>query len=250
MRRVASWVGRESVMGLFLAIAATLSCEGQSPTAPAGEQYYPLGSGYWWQYVDSSASDTITVVLSNPRVVNGESSWKSTRYSTRAPQDSSSVRVARSAGGIEILSADHGEEWLGVHGGRSYVPPEAFPILWLKLPVSTGESWVVVRMDSVGLGLDLDGDGLENTYDISYEREALAMESVTIPGKGVFERCIKVSSEVEVTLNSEGYVAMTPYELTEWYAEGLGLVKRRFRWSSGLGEEVAEEILIDSSLEP
>ncbi len=96
------------------------------------------------------------------------------------------------------------------------------------------------------LGMDLDGDGIDEQADIGIYRKVIGNDSVTLPGRGA-TTALRVDMVALVRAYASKTGEATPLiQITQsnWYAPGIGLVRIQLTGPDNLGaSEVYDEIL-------
>lgn len=97
----------------------------------------------------------------------------------------------------------------------------------IAFPVQVNASFVQVDKAGIDFGDDLDGDGRNETIAIHSQVKVIGFESVTVAA-GSFANCARLETNVTetVTLSDSGFQVTLTGVATEWYAPGIGLVKR------------------------
>jgi len=105
---------------------------------------------------------------------------------------------------------------------------DAVPFMWVPLPMKESDFFTQFNLKGVDLGQDLDGDDKNETHDLRGTGTVIGPESLTLPA-GTYPRAILIElvliEAIHYTANDQT-VVMPPHILKEWYAKGMGLVKR------------------------
>jgi len=106
------------------------------------------------------------------------------------------------------------------------------PYQLVAFPLQVNASLVQVNK-TIDLGDDLDGDGLNETMTIRSEVKVIGFESVVVEA-GTFSNCVRLRTDVTetLTLSDSGFEISATGAAAEWYAPGIGLVKRHSELSS------------------
>jgi len=106
------------------------------------------------------------------------------------------------------------------------------PYQLVAFPLQVNASLVQVNK-TIDLGDDLDGDGLNETMTIHSEVKVIGFESVVVEA-GTFSNCVRLQTDVTETLilSDGGFNISATGTVAEWYAPGIGLVKRHSELSS------------------
>lgn len=99
--------------------------------------------------------------------------------------------------------------------------------LELQSPVRLHDRYVV--FEESGSTRDLDGDGVADRETFRVENEVRAIERLVVPAGTIGETARVVSTAVATATSSRtGQTVAATSTLTQWYAKGLGAVKRVF----------------------
>jgi len=167
--------------------------------------YLPLGVGYTWHYLDSSAMgiDTVINTIIDDTTIPGGPAY--VIVSTSADTAETSLVQIRSDGIYNLTFV-----------GAMKILPATFRI---------GDSWAMFSLDS-----SWDSAGFTYHIQMDVESRAETLEDVTVPA-GSFSDCIKVISDGEIHLQvlSGGvpfYDTTFRGNLREvWYARHIGVVR-------------------------
>jgi len=167
--------------------------------------YLPLGVGYTWHYLDSSAMgiDTVTNTIIDDTTIPGGPAYVIV-YTYADTAETSLIQI-RSDGIYDITLV-----------GATKILPATFRI---------GDSWAMFSLDS-----SWDSAGFTYHIQMDVESRAETLEDVTVPA-GSFSDCIRVLSdgEIHVQIFSGG---VPFYDTTfrgnfieAWYARHIGVVR-------------------------
>lgn len=115
--------------------------------------------------------------------------------------------------------------YLGDNSPTTSFPITPYPVI--KFPVLQDGSFVQVNKAGIDYGKDLDGDGHNDSLAIYSKVTVAGYESVTVDA-GTFENCARLVTSITETLTAsrDQRQAVVNATISEWYAPGLGLVKR------------------------
>lgn len=104
--------------------------------------------------------------------------------------------------------------------------PDA-PLRLLAFPLRPGKSWVEVDIADTRFREPVDFDGLEERADLFIVRTVAGFEELVVADE-TFPHCVRidVTGTVAVHTSESGAVLDAELEGREWYAPGIGLVKR------------------------
>jgi hypothetical protein len=109
---------------------------------------------------------------------------------------------------------------------RDSLAATAIPFDELRFPLVVGRAWVQFDVVDVQLEQDFDGDREADKLDAIATRIPLGFENLSLIG-GSFPHCLRLQTEKEYTLRlSAGGTGLSRTIEDEWYAAGVGLVRR------------------------
>jgi hypothetical protein len=102
------------------------------------------------------------------------------------------------------------------------------PFQDVLFPLTLGFSFEQVNRTNVDFGGDVDGDRLNERVDVVSRFTVLAFEDVIVPA-GTFPNSVKLEGRatLKITLSRTKALAMTTGVQTQWFAPGIGPVKRQ-----------------------
>jgi hypothetical protein len=124
------------------------------------------------------------------------------------------------------------------------------PYQVLRFPVVIGDSFIQVDQTGIDLGEDLDGDGVSERIAISSVVTVAGLETIVV-ASGTFDNCARLRTDTTetVTLSRTGTRLTATGVSTEWYAPGVGLVKKFSTLSSGGIAQVYDRSLASYSVD-
>ena len=118
------------------------------------------------------------------------------------------------------------------------------PYRLLSFPIQVGARFQQVNKTGLDYGRDLDGDGKNESIDISATAFVRGFETVTT-AVGTFQNCLRIDTNVTETLTSSSNgatITVTGIE-TDWYAQDIGPVKQTIAYSgNGKNSVMTEEL--------
>lgn len=243
----------------FLLTLMLAACDrGEEPAQAAGSagSYFPLAPGSNWQYQVTMEAD-------------GKSTQITQQISALAPtrHEDRTVHVRRSEQqdniGVEYwLESDASGVRRIAHRTDAYQEPvmDASPRTVLKLPLKLDATWTAPTVTyGVLRNVDFPRKVKEAASTMmTYTVEALD-QKVTVPA-GSFENCARIKGRAEVTLDmgqvrvragdtlytdANARMRRVPIVHTEWYCQGVGLVKVERLEAITLNFSNAERILME-----
>ncbi|MEX2516480.1 MAG: hypothetical protein WD572_06160 [Gammaproteobacteria bacterium] len=191
-----------------------------------GSSYFPLESGYWWEYVetvttmDETRANKRIIANADPIKVDGETvyprhSVSGYTYYYRADDDGV-LRI----GGIEETSDDE----IGTELSEAIAPNQYV----LRFPLEVGTTWTMRSETAV---LEMSGPPFDTLYQLSrpinMRYEITSLEENVRVAAGDFSDCLRIDGSGQVSIDVGGHLGRTTIsvETTDWYAPDVGLVK-------------------------
>ena len=115
----------------------------------------------------------------------------------------------------------------------------------LRSPVQQNDQYTVFERNGFNLGEDVDGDGRSETADAAVFRRVVGLEDLNVRGV-TFAGTVRVDTMTRLRLYPTGGAAPATGEFiqSDWYAPGVGIVKRQARvMGSNLPVELEEELV-------
>lgn len=132
------------------------------------------------------------------------------------------------------------------YGSASYVglASQLAPYLELRFPLVASDNFVQLDRTGMDLGLDLDGDGRNETFNARSVLTVADFEMVTVPA-GTFTNCVKLvrQTDLSIILSSTGQLVSGTDIGTMWLAPNIGPVKRAETLSTAGNSDSITEVL-------
>ena len=115
----------------------------------------------------------------------------------------------------------------------------------LRSPVQQNDQYIVFERNGFNFGEDVDGDGRSETADVAVFRRVVGLEDLNVRGV-TFAGTVRVDTMTRLRLIPTGGTAPATGEFiqSDWYAPGVGIVKRQARvMGSTLPVELEEELV-------
>jgi len=164
--------------------------------------YFPIGLGYSWQYIDSTGDETDirTVVVENDTIIDGFPTW---------------IAVATSSDSVDTSMYQTRSD-----GIYMFIPPASDFFLYLPQEFSIGDTWDIATIDTT-----MDTLGMSIDVHIDIKGSAISTADISVPA-GDFLNCIDV-------VMIDFYTASTPFgdfdstinQVEQWLAQDIGVVK-------------------------
>jgi hypothetical protein len=126
------------------------------------------------------------------------------------------------------------------------LPPEQIELTLLRSPVRTGDRYLALDRRIANIGIDVDGDAVNDGLDVAAWSDVIGADTVTL-GIGRSIAAVRVDTKIRMRLRLTVDRTETAYVesvLSQWYAVGLGLVKTRYQPPSDNGvADIVEEVL-------
>jgi hypothetical protein len=233
-------VSGNSALSAFL---AGIAQAGETNTGPGDiGNYFPIVQGASWTYkgtdiINSSAPTAFTNVMtvSGTQNVNG--------VTTTVFSESNPLNTGTPDTSLLQMTNRGVYEWTDVASGTL-----SNPYYILQFPIRLGA--LFKQLDNVHLAAwgDLDGDGINEAATVNSEATVAGFENITVVA-GAFSNAAKVitTAKFSGSISSNGTGYLVTITMMEWYAPGIGLVKRITQTDVQLGagsggETVTEEL--------
>jgi len=185
--------------------------------------FFPLSLGNSWEYhvteyeTGKQAVDYIeSVKVSGTKLVDNNVAfvWSSSKVDNPLESDEE-----------YLLKNNAAVYYLGDNSQTTSIPINPYPII--KFPVLQNGSFLQVNKAGIDYGNDKDGDGLNESIDIYSKVTVTVNETVTV-GTGNYQNCVRLVTSITETLTAsrDQRQAVVNVTVSEWYAPGIGLVKR------------------------
>jgi hypothetical protein len=224
----------------FVASAAALGQAAQGP-GDLGN-YFPFTQGNFWKYqgtiVNNGGSSTAfqnSTTVTGTRLVHGISTF--VLLDTNPDNQGSAEENYVSKNSTEVT-------FHGNNDTTDPITPQLVPVQTVRFPLSLGVSTVIADRKGLPYWQDLDGDGINDTFDFKSEYMVKAFEAITVPA-GTFQNCARVENTQTVTAHSSafGITATVTTTETAWVAPGVGYLKRiAMTQSQGFAQDVTESV--------
>lgn len=199
---------------------------GASAGPRSGADYFPLNLGDRWFYAESNGSASSARVVGSQAVSGGTAMVVKTTDADGSGTD----LYLKSSQGVTLLPAADADPVSAALG----------PLQVLRLPLATGDRWVLAEKSLVGV-TDLDGDGQRETLAVRAEATVIGFESVSTP-TGDYTQVAHVQTVVtqQAKLSSNGQTVTVTSTSDDWYAPDVGPVMSRLVTTSGGQSTTAE----------
>lgn len=229
---IAGAIQASPTIGNFLSVAAA---PGQSSQGPGDiGNYFPIDDGIVWRYQGTVTQNNAapvpfqnSVMISGGRVVNGIET--STVFQSNPD--------GRGRSEEDYLSKDS--------SGITQHADGFSPVKTARFPLSPDVPVIIIELNGIPLGQDIDGDGINDVFDVKAETTLKDFEVVTVPG-GTYENCARTEYLQVNTFHSSafGITATITVTKTEWLAPAVGFIKKLERsQSQGFVQDLSETIV-------
>lgn len=188
------------------------------------ENFFPTTLGSSWNYYATTSStpggaqtnfmDAVTVT--GTQAVNGQTATVFTDANPSGSGTPSADFFLKNGGGLA---------YLGSSGATGAVAPNLAPYLLALLPVSPGTVANFSRT-GVNFGADLDGDGIDETADVTVTNTIDGFQPLDI-ALGSFPRSVQATEHVSGTVTLSKSKSSVPFSgsTTRWLVPGIGVLK-------------------------
>ena len=206
-------------------------------TQGAGDvgNYFPLSQGNSWNYQGKkSESGLPTEIYVNTVNVNGTLAIAGSVATILTSSDSGGDHISED----EYVAKDASSVvYLGNNDRDDSISPALVPYMSLHFPLHVNSMFQQVNEN--GLSLDVDGDGINETMNISSTVSVIGFEHITVAA-GSFANTAKVRTEI--TLAASNGISIVGTQ-TLWLAPGVGVIKNQTTaTSSGFTITSVEEL--------
>lgn len=119
---------------------------------------------------------------------------------------------------------------------RDTLAAAAIPFDELRFPLVVGRTWTQFDVQAIQLDQDFDGDRVADKLDAQATRTPLGFENLDLPA-GSFPNCLRLQTVKAYTLLlSGGGIGLSRTIEDEWYAAGVGPVKRSILTTTDLND--------------
>jgi hypothetical protein len=183
----------------------------------------PLRAGAEWQYRSNVSSGSAPPVVYLTKTVHTAAAGGGvTETSTGGPAGTEPDVTIVSAEGSSIVVREDGA-FLGLPAGQQLVSVE------LRSPVRADDQITLIDRVGVPAG-DLDGDRREDTVDVAAWSRVVGWEDLNLPELGATLRTLRVDINFVIRVKLASSAAASEPQtqrLSTWYAQGVGVVRRR-----------------------
>ncbi len=220
-----------------LALGSTLvGCGGggggdsDAPTKDEGPQsgadYFPLAVGDRWFYADNTGATSSARVTGTQATSGGVAQVVRTADGNGASDD----LYVKTSSGISLLpgaAADPLSAGIG-------------PLLQLRLPVVTGDRWVIADRTLAQI-YDIDGDGRAESISVRADANVIGFETVaTAGGSYPHSAHVRTTMTQSTVLSASGQSVSVTLTSDDWYAPDIGPVRSVTAISGPAGTVQAE----------
>jgi len=217
-----------------------------SDMIPSGALFFPFAQGDTWEFQGTISENGVPVAsYVNTRTVTGN----------KVINGGTTTIFSESNPGNTGIATD--EYWLKDAQGITYwgnsvetgfFVPQMVPLQEVYFPLQL-KSTFKQSFKGVDLGMDLDEDGVNETIDVTSKITVAALEEVIVPA-GSFPNSVRIEKRVTASVNLSRYNRKVTVKgtQTEWFASGVGRVKRISLLDATIaGQKVSEEVIEELS---
>jgi hypothetical protein len=221
---------------------------GQTTQGPGDVgNHVPLTMGNLWQFQGTDSVTGISVgnppvSFQNTRTISGTKTIGNVM--TQVSSESNPSNAGRAIDEYLVKDMIGLTNW-GNNDATDTFTPQLVPYPELKFPLQPGSMFQAFSKQGMNFGLDVDGDGKNETVNMSAQVKVVGFETVVV-GAGTFSNTIRVEATLStvITLSRDGSTAESTETQTTWLASGVGPVKRSdLTQFSGISETVTEELV-------
>lgn len=192
---------------------------------PSGDEYFPFSVGSIWSYQGTiTENEGAPTTYINTVKITGQHMIGDVLTTVFSETNSSNSGTPTE----DYLLKDN----VGItyYGGTETSAIASFPLIpfyQVLFPVKI-KSAIKGSRQGIDTGMDLDGDGITEMADVKVKVTPTSFEDVSTPA-GEFTDCLKIVSTITLKVLSSAYPGRSVSVKatgTEWYASGIGAVKR------------------------
>ena len=225
----------------FIAAAATA---GQTILGPGDVgSYFPATQGNTWTFQGTrTETGQPTISYQNTLTITGTTLIGGINATVRSESNPDGLGtsiddyVTRDTAGI----TNHGN-----NDSTDFITLLVIPFQETQFPLQAGASFQAVNKRGLDYGQDLDGDGRNETFDVTARVTVVGFETVVVP-EGNFQNAAQTKSEltVNVVLSKNGSKVTVAGSATSWLAPGIGPIKQQtVIQSQGRRDTTSEELI-------
>jgi len=217
-------VTADPVLTAFIAAAAET---GQTTLGPGDVgNYFPFTQGNVWN-MQGTRTETgqPTITFQNVHTITGTK--------LIGPITATVFSESNNAGSgtpeDEYLTKETtGITFRGNNDPTDTITPQVIPYQEVQFPLQVGASFHPVTKNGLDFGQDLDGDGKNESANITSQVTVIGFETVAVPA-GSFANTIQINIQLTTTVfpSKNGSPVTARGTITLWHAPGVGTVKRR-----------------------
>jgi hypothetical protein len=217
-------VATDAGLMTFIAAATTL---GQTVVGPGDvSRFFPFAAENTWAFQGTVAQNgQLITSFTNTLKVGGTTAIDGvpvTVLTETNPRNNGTP--------VESFSAtdDRGITNFGNNDPNDLITKALAPFQDIVFPLTLGFSFEQVNRINVDLGGDVDGDGINDRAHVVSRFIVLAFEDVVVPA-GTFPNSVKLEGRatLKITLSHSKALVMITGVQTQWFAPGIGPVKRQ-----------------------
>lgn len=194
-------------------------------TAPAGD-YFPLNVGDRWAYGTDPAGGSLVLVTKTQPVTGGVAMV----VRTMSNKGLSDELYLKDATGVRLAPGPFPDAAIA----------DAGPLLMLKLPLVSGDRWVVV--DGTGHVFSNDGDYIPDDVTLRIEATVVGFESLTVGSTSYSQVAhVQTTSTRSTKQSKDGQMVTVTTVSDDWYAPDIGRVRNRITVTPSSGAPTTAE---------
>jgi hypothetical protein len=213
-----------------------------SEMIPSGAEFFPFTQGDAWEFQGTIPEDggpatnyVNTIMVIGNKVIDGVT----TTVFAESNLANSGIETE------EYLVKDSlGITYWGSSGETGFLPSQMAPYQEVYFPLQV-KSTFKQSFKGIDFGEDLDGDGVHETTDVTWKTTVAALEEVIVPA-GSFANSVRLETKARLSVTLSWYHRKVTFKATEtdWYAYGIGPVKRIILLEARIaGQKFSEEVV-------
>jgi len=191
-----------------------------TPPAPVTTNYFPADTAHTWEFEGTINS----IPFVNTLAFTGTTDIQGTTVDVFT--ESNSENKGLTINTFRLLD-ENGLWYYGTDNSADTLTPLLIPYREMVFPLTPGAGLVVLAKTGLDYGRDMDGDGINETCDVTISTVMDKFENLLLPA-GIFTAVAKINTytRIEVTLSKDGTLFVGEEWNSKWYAPDVGPVKR------------------------
>ncbi|MHB8483542.1 MAG: FG-GAP repeat domain-containing protein [Nitrospiria bacterium] len=208
-----------------MAFVNSASAIGQTAEGPGDiGNYFPVKRGSAWKYNNSNTNNGAvqpaflsTTSVTGTKMVNGASTFVFLDANYDNTNKTRETYYTKS--GKEVTE-------FGNNDSQDTITSQITPLLIISFPLQTNSTYGQINRTGLDYGKDLDGDGVNEKFDVVVQTSVLGFETLSLPA-GTFPNSVRIETNttLTITLSKTGTKYTSKGTSTNWAAPDVGQIK-------------------------